>query len=107
MRAFSVLEVLATTPAGVRLADLSRTVGLHKATVYRLVRTLVLLGYVTQTADGEPYRITEPDPLRRLAGGLTNLIPAKRGGAGRPREPRAAIVRLARREKADARNHGA
>ena len=35
VRAFSVLEALATKPTGVRLADLSRIVGLHKATVYR------------------------------------------------------------------------
>jgi hypothetical protein len=121
VRAFSVLEVLAAAPAGIRLGDLSRTVGLHKATVYRLVRTLVLIGYVTQTADGEPYRVSRQlvrpkshptsgpaklDPLRRLAGRLTNFIPAKRGGAGKSREPRAAIVQLARREKAEAREHG-
>ena len=59
VRAFSVLEVLAGRPAGVRLADLSRLVGLHKATVFRLLKTMMLLGYVAQTADGEPYRVSE------------------------------------------------
>ncbi|MGQ3297315.1 helix-turn-helix domain-containing protein [Reyranella sp.] len=44
VRAFSVLEVLAGHPAGLRLADLSRLVGMHKATVFRLVRTMMLLG---------------------------------------------------------------
>lgn len=58
-RAFSILEVLAERPTGVSLADLSRLVGLHKATVFRLVRTMVLLGYVVQTAEGEPYRVGE------------------------------------------------
>jgi hypothetical protein len=121
VRAFSVLEVLATRPSGIRLADLSRLVGLHKATVYRLVRTMVLLGYVAQTADGEPYRVsgqlmggnsratpgpTEPDSLRPVARGLANFIPVQRDGAGESREPRAAIVRPARRENADARAHG-
>lgn len=85
VRAFSVLEALAARPTGVRLADLSRTVGLHKATVYRLVRTMILLGYVTQTADGAPYRIMGPskegDSLRRAARRL--FIPGKRGRAGK------------------------
>ncbi len=58
VRAFSVLEVLAGSPAGLRLADLSRIVGLHKATVFRLLKTMILLGYVAQTADGEPYRVS-------------------------------------------------
>jgi hypothetical protein len=59
VRAFSVLEVLAGSPTGLRLADLSRMVGLHKATVFRLVRTMMLLGYVAQTAEGEPYRVSD------------------------------------------------
>ena len=106
-RAFSVLEALAGNPSGLKLADLSRMVGLHKATVYRLVRTMVLLGYVAQTADGEPYRIsaqlvdrnsrarpspTELAPLRRVASRLTNFFPTKRGGAGKLRGARAAVA---------------
>ena len=70
VRAFSVLEVLATRPTGVRLADLSRSVGLHKATVYRLVRTMLLLGYVTQEAEGEPYHISG-----QLIGGNSRATP--------------------------------
>ena len=57
VRAFSVLEALAGNPAGLRLAEISRMVDLHKATAFRLVRTLVVLGYVTQSAEGERYRI--------------------------------------------------
>jgi hypothetical protein len=65
VRAFSVLEVLAGSPAGLRLADLSRLVGLHKATVFRLLKTMILLGYVSQSADGEPYRVSEPPTGRK------------------------------------------
>jgi IclR family KDG regulon transcriptional repressor len=57
VRAFSILEALAESPAGVRLIDLSRKVGLHKSTAFRLVRTMALLGYVAQTEDGKLYRI--------------------------------------------------
>lgn len=68
VRAFSVLEVLAGHPSGLRLADLSRLVGMHKATVFRLVRTMMLLGYVAQTAEGEPYRASELSIGERASG---------------------------------------
>lgn len=92
VRAFSVLEALARSPTGVSLADLGRMVGLHKATVHRLIRTLVVLGYVKQTAEGEPYRVSgqsmgenshaAPSPLefdspRHAASEPVDLIPAR------------------------------
>ena len=56
-RAFQVLEALAAAPDGLRLQDLSELVGLHKATVFRLVRTLVQLGYVSQEGERETYAL--------------------------------------------------
>ena len=57
MHAFAVLEVLARWPAGIRLVDLSRAVDLHRTTVFRLVKTMALLGVVTQTEGNKLYRI--------------------------------------------------
>jgi len=46
VRAFSILEAIAGSPGGINLADISRSVGLHKSTAFRMVRTLATLGYV-------------------------------------------------------------
>ena len=62
-RAFEVLEALSTEPRGLRLHDLSRAVGLHKSTVFRLVRTLVELGYVQQASQRDLYALS---PAKRL-----------------------------------------
>lgn len=62
-RAFEVLETLAGQPRGLRLHDLSRSVGLHKSTVFRLVRTLMQLGYVQQAGERDRYALS---PAKRL-----------------------------------------
>ena len=62
-RAFEVLETLAAQPRGLRLHDLSCSVGLHKSTVFRLVRTLVQLGYVQQAGERDRYALS---PAKRL-----------------------------------------
>lgn len=66
-RAFQVLETIAAAPDGLRLHDLSLEVGLHKTTVFRLVRTLVQLGYVRQDGVRETYalRLAKPIPGRK------------------------------------------
>ena len=55
VRALAVLQALSESRDGLRLVDLSQRVGLHKSTVYRLLRTLVDLGYVAQEAHGGLY----------------------------------------------------
>jgi IclR family transcriptional regulator, acetate operon repressor len=50
VRAFSILEAIARSPSGINLADISRSVGLHKSTAFRMVRTLTTLGYVRSDA---------------------------------------------------------
>ena len=63
VRAMSVLQELARQHEGVGLLDLSRMVGLHKSTVFRVVRTLVLLGYVEQVASRDVYAISRSPKL--------------------------------------------
>ncbi len=59
-RAFAILEEIARTRDGVRLADLSKRVGLHNSTTFHLVRTMVSLGYIRQMEDNKSYRIGRP-----------------------------------------------
>jgi IclR family acetate operon transcriptional repressor len=65
VRAFQLLELIAASPAGMRLGELSRMTGLHKSTAFRMLRTMAKLGYVAQ-GEGKLYCIGE----RRPAGGL-------------------------------------
>lgn len=62
VRALAVLQALAEARDGLRLVDLSQRVGLHKSTVYRLLRTLVDLGYVAQDSQRGLY-ILNQSPL--------------------------------------------
>lgn len=59
VRAFSILEAMADRPSGIGLADLSRRVGLHKSTTFRMLRTLATLGYVVQSETNRSYRVSE------------------------------------------------
>jgi DNA-binding IclR family transcriptional regulator len=59
VRAFSILEAMADRPAGISLADLSRRVGLHKSTTFRMLRTLATLGYVVQSESNRSYRVSD------------------------------------------------
>jgi DNA-binding IclR family transcriptional regulator len=56
-RAFAILEEVARNPDGIPLADLSKHVGLHNSTTFHLVRTMALLGYLSQRRDSKRYRI--------------------------------------------------
>ena len=71
-RAFAILEEVARNRDGIPLAGLSKTVGLHTSTTFHLVRTLVTLGYVRQTADDKRYRVGRP--LFALAAGALDEI---------------------------------
>jgi DNA-binding IclR family transcriptional regulator len=59
VRAFSILEAMADRPTGISLADLSRRVGLHKSTTFRMVRTLATRGYVIQSESNRFYRVSD------------------------------------------------
>ncbi len=66
-KSFAILEALQDSPRrSSRLKALSDAVGMPKATVFRLLRTLEGLGYVDYDEDAECYRLT--DRLRQLGG---------------------------------------
>jgi IclR family transcriptional regulator, KDG regulon repressor len=56
-RAFAILEQVARKREGITLTDLSKAVGLHNSTTFHLVKTMVQLGYVSQTRESKRYRI--------------------------------------------------
>lgn len=70
-RAFTILETIADAGGVVGLSELTKTADLPLATIHRLVRTLVDLGYVTQ----EPSRQYSLGPrLMRLADASSQRI---------------------------------
>lgn len=56
-RAFGIIEQIARHREGIGLADLSKRVGLHSSTSFHLVRTLVSLGYIRQSAETKRYHV--------------------------------------------------
>lgn len=57
-RGLMVLEQVSRASSPVRLSDLAHDLGLQKSTAYRIVRTLVALGYLDQEPVTERYRPT-------------------------------------------------
>ena len=57
-KTLDILETIKSREAGFRLAELSRTVELPKATVYRILTTLEGRGYLDRAADGS-YRMAK------------------------------------------------
>ena len=54
----AILDVIAHAPeGGVRLTDVATRCGLHKNTVFSLLKTLVALGYCDHARDTQTYRI--------------------------------------------------
>lgn len=56
-RAFQILETLAECPQGLAIAALSTRLGLNKATVHRILQTLVQWGYVSKDDQHHYYRL--------------------------------------------------
>lgn len=56
-RAIKILEELAGEKDGLGVTEISRRVGLHKSTVYRMLSTLLNLGYIEQNTVTEKYRL--------------------------------------------------
>lgn len=57
-KALKVLELLSTYDTPVRMAELSRTAGMNKSTMYRMLETMSQLGYVQQDEPDRRYMIT-------------------------------------------------
>lgn len=57
-KALKVLELLSTYDAPVRLAELSRALGMNKSTTHRMLEKMVQAGYVVQDEDSGRYRLT-------------------------------------------------
>lgn len=78
-RAFLLIELLSRYPQGVSLAEISSNSGLAKATVSRLLATLIQNSYVVQNPDSKKYRLTMRmfEIGSRVVGGANLLSIAK------------------------------
>jgi DNA-binding IclR family transcriptional regulator len=56
-RASAILDAVARRPEGINLAAICTEVGLHTSTAFHLIKTLVKLGFLSQSADNKQYRI--------------------------------------------------
>lgn len=56
-RAVDILECFSEGSPDLRVTDIAKMVGLSKATVYRILRTLDARGYVEQNPESEKYRL--------------------------------------------------
>ncbi len=56
--AFRIIESMAASSEPHRVTELSQSLGLPKARVFRYLRTLMSMGYVQQDAETERYRLT-------------------------------------------------
>lgn len=56
-RAINILECFSEGSPDLRVTDIAKMVGLSKATVYRILRTLDARGYVEQNRESERYRL--------------------------------------------------
>lgn len=57
-KAFAVLQAFGPDSCELVLADVARAAGLDNATAFRLLNTLVMLGYVERVADSRRFRLT-------------------------------------------------
>jgi DNA-binding IclR family transcriptional regulator len=56
-KTLDILEVIKTRSAGIALAEVARSVGMPKPTVYRILATLEIRGYLDRSVDGA-YRVS-------------------------------------------------
>lgn len=57
IRALAILDLLGHTGGELGITEISRELSLHKSTVFRLISTLVIAGYVQQNPKTEKYRL--------------------------------------------------
>lgn len=57
-RSLSILELMSDFDNGLRIIEISDSLGLHKSTVHRLLTTLIHKGYVIQDKKTSKYRLT-------------------------------------------------
>ena len=57
-RAFAVIECLSEFPVGLGVTEIATRIQLNKSTVFRILNTLVDLGYIEKNAQNERYKLS-------------------------------------------------
>jgi DNA-binding IclR family transcriptional regulator len=101
-RTLDIIEALAGAPHGMQLNVLSEAVGLHKATVYRLLQSLANRCYVVKDEDTGKYRLTMRlfDLSSQILGGF-NLLGVARPFLERLSDETHEVVHLVARENTE------
>lgn len=101
-RTLDIIEALAGAPRGMPLNALSDAVGLHKATVYRLLQSLVGRHYVIKDEENGKYRLTMRlfDLGSQILGGF-NLLGVARPYLERISDETHEVVHLAARDNTE------
>jgi predicted DNA-binding transcriptional regulator len=71
LKAIDILDVLKSRPDGLRVEEIHRLTGISKTTVYRILRTFVTSGYISQNATSSYVVEEAPIPVRQ--GALRNI----------------------------------
>ena len=101
-RTLDIIEALAGAPHGMQLNALSEAVGLHKATVYRLLQSLANRCYVVKDEETGKYRLTMRlfDLSSQILGG-SNLLGVARPFLERISDEAHEVVHLVVRENTE------
>ncbi|MGE4277248.1 MAG: IclR family transcriptional regulator [Lawsonibacter sp.] len=101
-RTLNIIEALAGAPRGMPLNALSESVGLHKATVYRLLQSLVGRHYVIKDEESGKYRLTMRlfDLGSQILGGF-NLLGVARPFLEKISDETHEVVHLAARDNTE------
>lgn len=57
-RAFRIIECLSEQKDGLGITEISRSVSLSKSTVFRIINTLLNLGYISKNVENDKYSLT-------------------------------------------------
>src|SRR5258705_14011129 len=81
-KALDILELLQAENQPRRLETIHRQTKISKTTVYRVLKTFVHRGYLSQSPDGLYRQVARPKKLRVGVGGPSAGMPLSGGGTG-------------------------
>lgn len=90
-KALDVLELLETEKQPLTLEAIHRRTRISKTTVYRVLKTFVHRGYLSQSPDGSYRQVTRPKKIRFGFGGQSADMPFSEGVTQSLREAAAAV----------------
>lgn len=79
LKSLQVLELLKSAPEGLRIEHIHKQTGISKTTVYRIVRTFVVSGYLRHSGSGAYSPSRGPSTIQEEGSLVGNALPAADG----------------------------